>query len=103
MPHDAKLLHQLAQDYPWFMFTVEDIATLCNVSRDVVSKVRAAKDSPFCLNKCRPEWFTEWMRVHPDFLLTKEIPTKTKTLAERHQAKVQSGRGKRVSPKESYV
>jgi hypothetical protein len=26
---------------------------------------------PFCLNKCRPEWFAEWMREHPDFQLTK--------------------------------
>jgi hypothetical protein len=54
-------------------FTVEEIATLCNVSRDFVSKVRAANDSPFCLNKCRPEWFADWMRLHPDFQLTKEM------------------------------
>jgi hypothetical protein len=73
MQHDQKQLHEIAQDYPWFMFTVDEIATLCNVSRDVVSKVRAATDSPFCLNKCRPEWFAEWMRKHPDFQLTKEI------------------------------
>jgi hypothetical protein len=103
MPYDEKQLHQIAQDYPWFMFTVEEIATLCNVSRDVVSKVRAAKDSPFCLNKCRPEWFAEWMRSHPDFQLTKEIPTKAKTLAERHHAKIHTSRGKRVTAKESYV
>ncbi len=64
MPLDDKQLHQIAQDYPWFMFTVEEIATLCNVSRDFVSKVRAANDSPFCLNKCRPEWFADWMRGH---------------------------------------
>ncbi len=72
MQHDQKQLHQIAQDYPWYMFTVEEIAQLCNVSRDVVTKVRAAADSPFCLNKCRPEWFAEWMRLHPDFQLTKE-------------------------------
>lgn len=72
MQHDQKQLHQIAQDYPWFMFTVEEIALLCNVSRDVVSKVRAARDNPFFLNKCRPEWFTEWMREHPDFQLTKD-------------------------------
>jgi len=71
MQHDQKQLHLIAQDYPWFMFTVEEIALLCNVSRDVVGKVRAAPDSPFCLNKCRPEWFVEWMRTHPDFQLTK--------------------------------
>jgi hypothetical protein len=55
------------------MFTVEEIALLCNVSRDVVSKVRAAADNPFFLNKCRPEWFTEWMRRHPEFQLTKDF------------------------------
>lgn len=72
MQHDQKQLHQIAQDYLWYTFNVEEIALLCNVSRDVVSKVRAATDSPFCLNKCRPEWFTEWMREHPDFQLTKD-------------------------------
>jgi hypothetical protein len=71
MQHDQKQLHQIAQDYPWYMFTVEEIALLCNVSRDVVSKVRATADNPFFLNKCRPEWIAEWMRVHPDFQLTK--------------------------------
>lgn len=74
MQHDQKQLHEIAQDYPWYTFTVEEIALLCNVSRDVVSKVRAAADNPFFLNKCRPEWFTEWMRQHPDFQLTKELP-----------------------------
>ena len=72
MQHDQKQLHQIAQDYLCHMFTVEEIALLCNVSRDVVSKVRATDDSPFCLNKCRPEWFADWMRDHPDFRLTKD-------------------------------
>ena len=71
MQHDQKQLHQIAQDWPYYVFIIEEIALLCNVSRDVVSKVRAAKDNPFFLNKCRPEWFTEWMRQHPDFQLTK--------------------------------
>ncbi|MEI9997686.1 MAG: hypothetical protein WDO13_00170 [Verrucomicrobiota bacterium] len=73
MQHDQKQLHQIAQDYPWYTFTVEEIALLCNVSRDVVSKVRSATDHPFFLNKCRPEWFTAWMRGHPDFQLTKAL------------------------------
>ncbi len=65
------------------MFTVEEIAQLCNVSRDVVGKVRSATDSPFCLNKCRPEWFAEWMRQHPDFQLTKEyVPAQNPVPAE---------------------
>jgi hypothetical protein len=71
MQHDQKQLHQIAQDYPWYLFTIEQIAILCNVSRDVVTKARLADDSPFFLNKCRPEWFTEWMRKHPEFQLTK--------------------------------
>ena len=80
MQYDQKQLHQIAQDWPWYTFTVEEIALLCNVSRDVVSKVRAATDNPFFLNKCRPEWFTAWMREHPGFQLTKgftfEAPTR---------------------------
>jgi hypothetical protein len=69
--------------YPWYTFTVEEIALLCNVSRDVVSKARAAADNPFFLNKCRPEWFTEWMRQHPDFQLTKDYaPTPDHVAAE---------------------
>ena len=72
MQHDQKQLHQIAQDNPCYMFTVEEIALVCNVSRDVVSKARGAADSPFFLNKCRPEWFLEWMREHPGFQLTKD-------------------------------
>jgi hypothetical protein len=71
MQHDQKQLHEIARDYLCHMFTVEEIALLCNISRDVVSRARAATDSPFFLNKCRPEWFLEWMREHPDFQLTK--------------------------------
>ena len=75
MQHDQKQLNEIARDYPCHMFTVEEIALLCNISRDAVSRVRAKADSPFFLNKCRPEWFLEWMRVHPDFQLTKAPPT----------------------------
>ena len=83
MQHDQKQLHQIAQDYLCHMFTVEEIALLCNVSRDVVSKARGAADSPFFMNKCRPEWFLEWMRLHPNFQLTKEIvPSPDRVMAE---------------------
>ncbi len=102
MPLDEKHLHQIAQDYPWYMFTVEEIATLCNVSRDFVSKVRASADGPFCLNKCRPEWLADWMRAHPDFRLTKEMPTRVKTLVERHHAKI-GGKRKNETNKGTYV
>ena len=71
MQHDQKELHQIAQNCPYYLFTIEQIASLCNVSRDVVTKARSADDSPFFLNKCRPEWFAEWMRKHPEFQLTK--------------------------------
>ena len=102
MQHDQKQLHQIAQDYPWHTFTVEEIAVLCNVSRDVVSRVRMADDSPFFLNKCRPEWFLEWMREHPDFQLTKGMPAGDKTLVEGHQAKT-GGKRKRENDKGAYV
>ena len=69
--HDQKQLHEIALDYPWYMFTGEEIAELCNVSQNVISRVKAMSDSPFFLNKCRPEWFLEWMRNHPEFQLTK--------------------------------
>jgi hypothetical protein len=82
MQHDQKQLHQIAQDYPWHTFTVEEIAVLCNVSRDVVTRARMADDSPFFLNKCRPEWFLQWMREHPDFQLTKDSLSISNVLAD---------------------
>ena len=85
MQHDEKQLHLIAQDYPWYLFTVEQIALLCNVSRDVVSKARMAQDSPFFLNKCRPEWFADWMRQHPDFQLTKDMEAGVSPLAYKSQ------------------
>src|ERR1700733_7926784 len=72
---DQKQLHQIALDYPWYMFTGEEIAELCNVSQNVISRVKAMSDSPFFLNKCRPEWFLDWMRNHPEFQLTKSCLT----------------------------
>jgi hypothetical protein len=87
MQHDQKQLHQIAQDYLCHMFTVEEIALLCNVSRDVVSKARGAADSPFFMNKCRPEWFLEWMRLHPNFQLTKEYLPSLDRVAAKNPAK----------------
>ena len=87
MQHDQKQLHQIAQDYLCHMFTVEEIALLCNVSRDVVSKARGAADSPFFMNKCRPEWFLEWMRLHPNFQLTKEYVPSPDRVAAKNPAK----------------
>jgi hypothetical protein len=81
--HDQKQLHDIALDYPWFMFTGEEIAVLCNVSQNVISRVKALPDSPFFLNKCRPEWFLEWMRNHPEFQLTKAYSPLTTVLAEK--------------------
>jgi hypothetical protein len=88
MQHDQKQLHQIAQDYLCHMFTVEEIALLCNVSRDVVSKARGAADSPFFMNKCRPEWFLEWMRLHPNFQLTKEYVPSPECVAAKNLSPV---------------
>lgn len=79
MSYDHKPLHQLAQEIPWALFTGEEIAVLCRVSQNVVTRVKSKPDSPFRLNKCRPEWFAEWMRNHPEFQLTKTGPTKLST------------------------
>ena len=76
--HDQKQLHEIARDKPCYMFTGEEICDLCNVSQNVVSRVKAHPDSPFFLNKCRPEWFLEFMRNHPEFQLTKDpVPLKS--------------------------
>ena len=71
MQHDQRQLHEIARDYLWYMFTGEEIAAICNVSQNVISRVKGLADSPFFMHKCRPEWFLEWMRVHPEFQLTK--------------------------------
>ena len=65
-------LLKVAQENPYRMFTGEEIAILCQISHDVVTKVKLAEDSPFVISKCRPEWFIEWMRVHPGFQLSKD-------------------------------
>jgi len=76
MQQDQNQLHQLAQNCSWALFNGEEIAELCRVSQNVVTRVKSKSDSPFRLNKCRPEWFAEWMRTHPEFQLTKTGPTK---------------------------
>jgi hypothetical protein len=65
--HNEKELLQKAQENPHYMFNEEEIAVLCNVTQVIVARVAAAPDSPFFLNKCRPEWFVEWVRRHADF------------------------------------
>ena len=77
--HDQKTLRQIAKDDPHYMFNGKEIAELCNLSQNVISGVKARSDHPFFLNKCRPEWFLEWMRTHPDFQLTKAGPPKLDT------------------------
>jgi hypothetical protein len=66
MQFDQKQLFQIARDYPWYLFTGEEISELCNVGELQVRRVRNSKDSPFRYSKCRPEWLTEWMRTHPE-------------------------------------
>ena len=96
MQHDQKQLHQIAQDYLCYMFTVEEIALLCNVSRDVVGRARLMSDSPFFLNKCRPEWFLEWMRTHPDFQLTKASPPPAGRCSDKNRILADPMKGKQA-------
>jgi len=83
MQFDQKQLFQLARDYPWFLFTGEEISELCNVGEDQVRRVRNATDSPFRYNKCRPEWFTEWMQNHPEYQSGKASPSAPPPSCER--------------------
>ena len=79
MQQDQKRLNQIAQDDPFYMFSGKEIAELCNMSQNVITGVKARADHPFFLNKCRPEWFLEWMRNHTGFQLTKAGPPKLDT------------------------
>jgi hypothetical protein len=77
-PNEKELL-QKAQENPHYMFNEEEIAVLCNVTLVIVARVASAPDSPFFLNKCRPEWFVQWIRRHADFSAanvpsTKDVP-----------------------------
>jgi hypothetical protein len=78
---DQKQLHILWKENPCWMFTGEEICEICNVSQNVVSRVKSMSDSPFFLNKCRPEWFLDWMRKHPEFQLTKAYTCEADTRA----------------------
>ncbi len=73
MQFDHKQLAELARDCPWRMFNCEELAVLCNISLTVITHIRAAPDSPFFLNKTRPEWFTEWMRSHCSFQIKQRV------------------------------
>jgi hypothetical protein len=67
MQPDTRELLEKAQENAHWMFSEEEIAILCNVPQVIVGQVATAPDSPFFMNKCRPEWFVEWMRRHADF------------------------------------
>ncbi len=66
-------LFRFAITNPWYLFTGEQIAELCNVGQHLVTRVRNAQDSPFRNNKCRPEWFIHWIKTHPDSIEGKII------------------------------
>lgn len=66
-----KQLHQHAKEDLWYLFTGEQIARMCNVSQNVISRIKGLADSPFFMNKGRPEWVVDWMRLHTGFRLTK--------------------------------
>jgi hypothetical protein len=83
MQFDQKQLFQIARDYPWYLFTGEEISELCNVGEDQVRRVRNAPDSPFRYNKCRPEWFTLWMQGHPESHQSRSLPPVDQPHCER--------------------
>jgi hypothetical protein len=83
MQFDQKQLLQIAMDHPYFLFTGEQISELCNVGEDLVRQVRNAPDSPFRYNKCRPEWFTEWMQTHPEYQQAKSLVAVNQPHCER--------------------
>jgi hypothetical protein len=72
MPEPREDLMQRARDFSWWMFSEEEIASLCNVPPEVVNRIKADPESPFFMDLCRPEWFAEWMRRHPDFQVSDE-------------------------------
>ena len=74
MQHDQKQLFQIACDYPWYLFTAEEISVLCNVGEHKVRLARNSKDTPFRFSLCRPEWFTGWMLDHPEYQDLKSAP-----------------------------
>jgi hypothetical protein len=83
MQFDQKQLLQIAMEHPYFLFTGEQISELCNVGEDLVRQVRNAPDSPFRYNKCRPEWFTDWMQNHPEYQSGKASPAAPPPSCER--------------------
>ncbi len=76
MQANERELLQKAQENAHWMFSEEEIAVLCNVPQVIVGRVAAAEDSPFFLNKCRTEWFVDWMRRHADFEAPARPPPK---------------------------
>ncbi len=89
MHFDHKQLFQIARDYPWVLFTGAEISELCNIGEDQVRRVRNAPDSPFRYNKCRPEWFTNWMQTHPDNRCGMPMPSIDHQYCERCSKAVQ--------------
>jgi hypothetical protein len=77
MEPDERELLQKAQENAHWMFTEVEIAVMCNVPQPVVRRVMADRRGPFFMNLCRPEWFAEWMRRHPDFELSDEQSART--------------------------
>jgi len=72
MQPNARELLQRAREFPWWLFTAGEIAILCNVTEVIVHRIEAEPDGPFFLDRCRPEWFLDWMRRHPGFDLSAE-------------------------------
>jgi len=74
MQHDQRQLFEIACDYPFYLFTAEEISVLCNVGEHKVRLARNSKDTPFRFNLCRPEWLMVWMINHPEYQDLKSAP-----------------------------
>ncbi len=70
----SKLLETLGTN-EYYMCTGEELAVLMNFSKDVMSRIKSAPNSPFFLGKARPRWIRKWMRRHPNFQLSKADAT----------------------------
>ena len=113
MQPSQRELFELACQYPWYHFTAEGISALCNVGEHKVRFARNAKDTPFRLGLCRPEWFSAWMLNHPEYRDLKSVPINLtpsveacaafvkQTLRSRPKKMSRKTKRKRVSSKRS--
>ncbi len=99
MPAELNHVLQKLHNNNFYMFTGEELAILMNFSKDVMTRIKSAADSPFFLGKARPEWISEWMRNHPEFQLSKaplEPKSPSKRKSSNHRDLMKPRRDKRT-------